>query len=190
MSSTGIGKHMSKVNVGNVVDNFIFDTLDDSGLNMHDVVKQHRKTAFIFLRYYGCPLCQMDMHEMAKNYSALTDDDAYIYVVLQSDKEKLKEKLEGHALPYSIICDPTQALYKQLEIDVAEDKAKLLDAKTALKIGKMKLGGYQHGEYEGEELQLPATFILDKDAKASYVHYGKGAGDTPSVNKLISLLHE
>ena len=43
----------------------------------------------------------------------------------------------------------------------------------------------QHGDYEGDELQLPALLITDKDLKVTYVHYGNDITDMPIVDELI-----
>ena len=43
----------------------------------------------------------------------------------------------------------------------------------------------QHGDYEGDELQLPALLITDENLKLTYVHYGKDIMDMPTVDKLI-----
>ena len=48
--------------------------------------------------------------------------------------------------------------------------------------------GYKHGACEGNELQLPAAFVVDKEGRISYAHYGKSAGDTPDVRSLAELL--
>ena len=48
--------------------------------------------------------------------------------------------------------------------------------------------GYKHGACEGNELQLPAAFVVDKERCISYAHYGKSAGDTPDVRSLAELL--
>ena len=45
-----------------------------------------------------------------------------------------------------------------------------------------------HGEYEGDELQLPASFVMDQDCRLLYVHYGKTAADLPDPAQLAALL--
>ena len=48
--------------------------------------------------------------------------------------------------------------------------------------------GYTHGDYEGNELQLPALFIVDEDGTVSYAHYAKNIADMPGVQEVLDLL--
>ena len=58
------------------------------------------------------------------------------------------------------------------------------------KIAKVKEEGFQHGAYEGEELQLPACFVVDGNLTITYAHYGKNAADIPTVEELAQLVKE
>ena len=170
---------------------FYYQTPFLSGLSIDDTVKRvNGKTALIFLRYYGCTLCQYDMHQYAEQYEEVKKCGGQILVVLQSDPGKLAAQTKPEDFPFEIICDPEQKLYRQLEISAAKSMLKMADTKTLGKMISAKAGGFKHGEYEGEELQLPAVFIMDQKRCLSYVHYGKSAGDVPDIKELLALLYE
>ena len=78
-------------------------------------------------------------------------------------------------------------IYKTLEINPALSKDELAQDKEALKdkVTKARSLGFTHGDYEGDELQLPALLITDENLKLTYVHYGKDIMDMPTVDKLI-----
>ena len=114
-----------------------------------------------------------------------------MFVVLQSPAERVNNETEEFKLPFEIICDPDQVLYKSLELPVAKDKDELHDfgskaweEKTAI----IKASGLTHGEYEGEELQLPATFILDYELSILDVHYGKFSSDNYDTDQLVKIM--
>ena len=48
--------------------------------------------------------------------------------------------------------------------------------------------GFIHGDYEGNELQLPAMFIVDEDRKISYAHYAKELADMPEIDEVLNSL--
>ena len=81
-----------------------------------------------------------------------------------------------------------QKLYKAFEIQPAVSMEKMGDLKVMEKIAKAKAAGFQHGDYEGNELQLPAVFVLDHDLTITYAHYGKTAGEVPTPSELAELL--
>lgn len=173
---------------GDVVPDFTYDTPFQQGVSLADTVKKASKTALVFLRYYGCTLCQYDMHQFAEHYGELTANGGQVLVVLQSDPAKLAEEITPDALPFDIVCDPKAALYIRFAVHQAESMLKLGDVSTMKKIAQVHAAGYKHGRYEGSELQLPAVFVMDAERKVSYAHYGKTVSDLPSVEELAALL--
>lgn len=168
---------------------FTFDTPFDTCRTLSEtVVRVKGKTALIFLRYYGCTLCQYDMHQYTQAADKIAAAGGQLLVVLQSESAKLAHQMKQGDLPYDLICDPEQMLYRQFEIAPAPSKMKMADFATVKKIAKATAGGFKHGDYEGDELQLPATFIMDGGLKLTYVHYGVSAADVPTPEELIQLL--
>jgi peroxiredoxin len=146
------------------------------------------KTALIFLRYYGCTLCQLNIHLYAKHYPEIVKEDGTILVVLQSTPESVQRQLTDHSLPFAIVCDPEARLHRQLEIPSAHSKDELLGGDAMQKVTTARQL-FTHGEYEGDELQLPAAFIMNHDLTLTYVRYGTNGGDVPDPNELSDLLH-
>lgn len=180
---------MSKLTVGAQMLDFTFDTPFESGRTLAETTgKTAGKTALVFLRYYGCTLCQYDIHQFTQAHDKIAAAGGQMLVVLQSDPAKLAAQLKPGDLPFDIVCDPEQKLYKEFEIAPAESKAKMADLKTMGKIAKATAGGFKHGDYEGDELQLPACFVMTPDRTLSYAHYGVSAGDVPTPEELAELL--
>ena len=48
--------------------------------------------------------------------------------------------------------------------------------------------GFSHGDYEGNEQQLPAMFIVDEDGTVLYAHYARSIMDMPSVDEVLAML--
>lgn len=88
----------ARLTVGEVMPNFIYDTPFATGLTLSDTVQKTPKTALLFLRYYGCTLCQYDIHQLAENYHQITDVGGQVIVVLQSDPTGLPA--------ISLLCTP------------------------------------------------------------------------------------
>lgn len=178
---------MSRMKVGDQMPDFSFCTPFRSDRKLSQAVKA-KKTAIVFLRYYGCTLCQYDIHKYAAGYDNIKKAGGEIMVVLQSDPKKLAADLVTEAaLPFELICDPKQKLYRLLSIEAAKSKRKLAGPGTVIKMVKAAASGHKHGRYEGDELQLPAVFVIDRDLKVTYVHYGKTADDVPDIEKLAKL---
>lgn len=175
---------MAKLTVGSKLPDFTYDTPYAQGKSIGETAKAvSGKTALVFLRYYGCTLCQFDIHQFKVEQAKITATGGQMLVVLQSDPAKIAAQQKPDDLPFDIICDPEQKLYKQFDIKPASSKLKMADLKTIKKLSKAK-SAFEHGEYEGDELQLPAVFVVDPELDLTYVHYGKSAGDVPTPDEL------
>lgn len=179
---------MAKLEKGALLPDFTYQTINEKGLQISDTVKKAPKTALVFLRYYGCPFCQLDMHDYMVHYEDITAAGGRFLVVLQSDPDKLAAALGDTPLPYPVICDPDQTLYRLLDIPAAASMEKLIGPMAPAKIERVKEGGYQHGDFEGEELQYPATFVVDRDMNVLYARYTEDAADSATAAELQEIL--
>lgn len=179
---------MPKYAAGQTMPDFSYVTPFSKGLLSETVQSVPGKTALIFLRYYGCPICQLDLHSYSEGFSQITAAGGQLLVVLQSDPKGLAAQIEPDTFPYDIICDPEAELYRMLSIEPAASMLKMMSLSALKKVIKSTSAGYKHGAYEGNEQQLPAAFIMTPDRKLTYVHYGKDAGDVPTPEELAQLL--
>ena len=177
---------MAKLKVGEKIPDFLAVTVFDGEKPFSSRVGEG-KTAIIFLRYYGCTLCQYDIYTYAQNYKEIVGDHGKLFVVLQSKPETIKKTVSENDLPFQIICDPQEKLYKEFEINPAKDMQELGGGKVAEKVVEARKL-FSHGEYEGEELQLPAAFVVEKDLTVTYARYGKDGADIPTPEELKKLL--
>lgn len=180
---------MSRIQIGEKLPDFMISTQDQTDVTLHSLLKG--KTILRVLRYIGCPSCRLDVHEIAVRYGEFTKRQAQVLVVMQSTQKNLNDALAGETLPLSIVCDPDMAIYKALAIRAAADKTELIGDDPAAMLAirdRVQAQGYAHGIYEGDELQLPAMFIVDEDATVLYAHYAKSIPDMPSVDEMLKLL--
>ncbi len=187
---------MAKLNVGDKMPNFTFNTQSRTGVTIDEAVKGKKKTVFWVLRYIGCTVCRYDVHVISQRYQEFLDKDAQVYVVMQSDPQVVRDDLakSPDPIPVEIICDTDQNIYKTLNIETwGEPGSKpVLDEQT---MGRLKTkgaaaaeAGFTHGKYEGSEEQLPAMFITDDKGVVEYAHYGKDIMDMPTVDEVLALL--
>lgn len=94
-------------------------------------------------------------------------------------------------LPFEIISDPDEVLYRTLSIRAAENVEELRGSDMTRLLAKRKAAedaGYVHGDYEGNELQLPALFILDDQGTVLYSHYVQTLMDMPDIDQVLQLI--
>ena len=183
---------MTRINTGDKMPDFVFDTPFASGVKLSEKVQQADKTVLLFLRYYGCTLCQLDIHDYAAAYDRIRAQNAQLMVVMQSPPSTINDQIKESDLPFDIVCDPDMGLYKELELGVASSKLTMISPKElpkfAVKRKRMEQLGLEHGAYEGEEMQLPGYFVLDKDLNILQAHRATTILDMPSVEEMIEKL--
>ena len=152
---------------------------------------QGKKTFVVFLRYFGCTVCRLDLHIYAQRMAEFAAKDCSLMVVLQSDPDLVKEEAPLGTFPYEIACDPSQAVYKKFEIEPAKSMAALIGGglfKAVKKMNAAKKFGFSHGEYEGNEQQLPAVVLVDENGTVAYSHYAKNMTDMPTADEMLAML--
>lgn len=142
----------------------------------------------MFLRYYGCTICQLDIMEFNQLYEEFQKLGVDVKIVLQSSPEIIKKADEEAKIKFEIICDPNQELYNYFEIKAAATIEELKAGNIVEKVTEARSHGFSHGEYEGNELQLPAAFIIGKDNKVIYSHYGQDGADIPRAKEVLEFI--
>ena len=67
---------MAQIEAGQKLKDYVFDTAFESDVKLSDKVKNADKTILLFLRYYGCRICQLDMREYAEAYDRIKAKNA------------------------------------------------------------------------------------------------------------------
>lgn len=185
---------MAKLQVGNEMPNFTFNTAYETGKTVEAALKGKSKTIFWVLRYIGCTSCRYDVHMLAEHYQEFLALDTQIFVVMQSEVATVREDLKNSKLPFDIICDTGMEIYRSLEIMAAASKEDRMPvepkdiAKLEDKKKKIKEAGFVHGKYEGNEQQLPALFVVDQHRTVIYAHYAQNSIDMPTVEEMLELI--
>lgn len=182
-------KSMKRYQKGDKFPNLLIRTAYKEDRYVKDVL--HGKTVFWVLRYIGCPVCRLDVALIAEVYHKFKEKNTQVFVVMQSDQQHIRDSIGKEELPFDIICDHDMEFYRTLMIHSAESMDALAGTmleKLQKKGAMAETKGFVHGDYEGDEQQLPAMFIVDEDQTICYVHYAKELADMPEVEEVLALL--
>ncbi len=181
---------MSEIKKGQTAPDVIYQTADKSQVKLFDKLKEAEKTFLIFLRYMGCPFCQVDIMELCEEYGRFTAEKTQVVLVLQSKVETVRSQTLVPQIPFDIACDPEMKLYELYGVEAAASMGKMLRPNKQLfhKTGMILKKKLKHGAYEGNEHQLPAIFLLDKEGNVRHAHYASSVTDLPDINGMLKLL--
>ena len=157
---------------------FTFDTPWEQHLEFHKSIEGTMAVLF-FLRYLGCPICQSKISEIRHDAEQFRAKGASVFVVLQSDPAVVRAALEDdEAMPFTIICDPEQAIFKRYGVEPG-NIFHYIAPSVIMKSIRASRGGFARGLKEGNELQRPAVFIIDRQKTVAFAYHGKNIGDLP-----------
>lgn len=184
-----------KIIAGMKAADFTYRTAFKEGIVLSEKAKEADKTFLIFLRYMGCTSCQVDIMDYSEEYARFKEKNAQIVLVLQSKPEIMRAQTTEENPPFDIVCDPEMSLYQIYDVKAASSKEEMINredpvamAKLGKKREKAAAHGFTHGEYEGDELQLPALFLLDKELNVLHAHRAVALTDMPSVDEMLEML--
>ena len=175
-----------RISAGTTSPDFTFETPWEKSLKFHDFLKKD-EALLIFLRYIGCPLCQLKISEIKKGMKQFKATNTNIFIVLQSRPEIIRETTNENDLPITIVCDPDMKIFKLYEV-YPGSIFRYITPGVLKKALQAKKEGFAHGKSEGKELQLPAVFLIDTDKTVRYAYYGKNIGDIPDNRFLIETI--
>lgn len=172
---------MSKVNL-KLGDKAPLFRLESYNAGLIDLAKLlgKEKVVLIFSRYFGCPLCQLDLNILLEDYPKIKEKGAKLLYITQSGEKVANEFIEKYHIDFPVIPSNKDELYADYGLGIMTSEA-VMQVKEKIKEAIKK--GIQHGEYEGWEKQGPGQFVIDKDGKI--IHERKGWLLIPEILEVL-----
>lgn len=170
-----------------------FVTKDVLGNKVHlKKMLKNSNVLLTFLRPAWCPICNARTHELIESYEEMKKQGYEIIAVYPSTSEELKGYVKDLNIPFTVIADPEEELYRLYKVERSKDKfERTLKEEKALKaIDRGKKLYEKHGnDYGGlqnvEEPIIPADFVLNKgEQKIQTAYYGAYIGDHMNIRDM------
>jgi peroxiredoxin len=163
-----------------------FSIADASGATFSlSAYKDKKAVALVFLRYAGCPICQLALQDLKKAYGEFEAKNVVAAVFVQSPRERVAEA--ASEFPFHLIPDPEGEIYGLYGVGSGGLDA-LLAPKTIAAGIKATLKGHMQGKMEGNAWQLPGDFVVGADGRIILARVGKNMGDNLLPEQILSYL--
>ena len=184
-NAEGVGQ--VKLTEGTEIDDFLFLMKNGSCESFQSQLKRDF-TAVIFLRHLGCGMSQLDMLKYRDAYHFLKDQGIEIMMVIQGAEAAVSERTAKMKIPYTVIADPEQSLYEHFDIPSSDSMRNLVYGVSEEKLLEFEYYGIECQRFEGNELQLQATIVVDRKGQVVLSHYSENISDVPSPSELYQML--
>jgi len=168
-----------KLKVGDEAPLFKLDSYNAGSIDLVELIEKQR-IVIIFSRYFGCPICQLDLKELMERLSEIEETGAKLLYITQSSEEIAKNFIEEENISFPVIPSSKDKLY-------AEYGLGKMTLGTIKKVpGKLKAAkkaGISHGPKEGTESQCPGQFVIENNGQL--IHLKKGWLDIDSLLEVL-----
>lgn len=128
-----------------------------------------------FFRYASCPLCNLRVHEMIKNYDNFQKLGISIVAVFQSSPESIADSVGKQKPPFPLIADPHESLYNLYGVGASHSG--FAHPGNLPKFAKAMKAGFMPGRVEGTLTRMPADFLIDRNGMIALAYSGGKIAD-------------
>jgi peroxiredoxin len=168
-----------KIKEGDKAPLFKIDSYNAGTIELGNLIGK-QKIVLIFSRYFGCPICQLDLNILMEKVPEIRKKGAKLLYVTQSGEKIAHEYIENYKIDFPVIPSTKDGLYAEYGLGLMTAGA-VTQVRSKLKEATKK--GLQHGDYEGWEKQGPGQFVIDE--QGIVVHERKGWLLLPEILEVL-----
>lgn len=145
-----------------------FRTVDVLGDKVDLAHYQAKYVLVIFLRYSGCPFCNLTIHRLALEYPLLKRNGCEVIAFIQSTGENIQRNIyDRHALrpPFPIIADQERKYYDLYGVTTSISAVVRSFTKIPDWVESVRHHGFKQAKLDGNIFLVPALFIIDSDTR-------------------------
>lgn len=166
-------------------------TTDATGnkIKLQNLLKDNDKVLICFFRPVWCPICNKRTHELIERYDELKKKGIEVIAIYPSKQETMAQYVKDAKIPFPVISDPDEIIYKQYAVERSMQKLKasfeVEGLKEVLARGKKLYKGKSYPK-NGEKYDsiINADFLVGSKRVLEVAYYGDYVGDHYSLDKL------
>ena len=162
-----------KLLAGQLAPKFVAE--DVMGKRVTSEYKDGRYLLLVFLRYSGCPWCNLAIHRLTLEYPILQENGCEVITFIQSPVSGIIENIYNrHARKpqFSIVADPDSKYYDLYRVSPSHVAAVKSIRRVPHWLHSVKEHGFRQPTIDGSLFMVPASFLISvrtkKILKTSY----------------------
>jgi peroxiredoxin len=168
-----------------------FSTVDVDGHPVSLEQFRGRPLLLMFFRYASCPMCNLRLHDFAKEYPRLHAIGLSAVAFFHSSAQAIKRNAGRRSYSFALVADLNQEIYRAFGVETSW--LGLLKSMVLPSFYRDWIRSIRHGFWGGADLEMakmPADFLVGPDGRLLLVHYGKDIGDHLSLADIERALAE
>lgn len=151
-----------------------------------------RPLLLMFFRYASCPMCNLRLHDFAREYPRLHAGGLSAVAFFHSPARAIKRNAGRKQYGFPLVPDPDQKIYSDFAVETSWTgflKSMMLPGFYRDWIRSMRHGFW--GGADPQMAKMPADFLVGPDGRLLLVHYGRDIGDhlpLPDIERALATL--
>ena len=160
-----------------------FSAKDQNGktVELNKLIKSG-SVVIVFYRGEWCPYCNKQLMELEDSLALITSKEASIIAVSPEKQENITKTIQKTKATYSIISDDSMKIMSAYKV------AFELDEQTNEKYKKWGINLSDKNGNNGNNLPVPAVYIINKEGKITYRYFDVNYKNRVSVSEILSHL--
>jgi peroxiredoxin len=167
------------------------NTIDAVGnkVKLNKLLKDNDKVLICFFRPVWCPICNQRTHELIERYDELKKKGIEVIAIYPSNEETMARYVKDSNIPFTVISDPDEVLYKKYAIERSKEKIKASFAvdgiQEVLAEGQKLYAGKSYPKKDEKyDAIINADFLIGSKLVLELSYYGEYVGDHCSLDEL------
>ena len=162
-----------------------FTATDNAGktLDLKALLRSHKAVVLFFYRGQWCPYCNKQIKQLQDSLQLLTDKGAYVIGVTPETGDNINKTIDKTHASFSIIQDKGYQIMKAYDVNYTVNDALY---------SRLKGYGVDLEKNNGNKdhvLPVPATYVIDRSGKISFVQFDKDYTRRASVSSILNALN-
>ncbi len=168
-----------------------FWTRDVNGKEV-DSTAFKNNTLIVFLRYAGCPWCNLAIYRLSHEHKLLKKNGCDIIAFVQSTEDNIEKNIlprQDSPLPFPIVSDQQQDFYRMFGVrPKAAEAAKYIVKNASHWIDAVFNKDFKQTTMDGSFFMVPAYFLIDKAGIIQLVSYDASFYDDSTFTPIYEQL--
>jgi peroxiredoxin Q/BCP len=174
---------------GQQAPSFTAETVDGGTVTLGQF--EGKPLLLMFFRYASCPMCNLRLHDFAREYPRLQERGLQAVAFFHSPVEQIRAHAGKRAYPFPLAADSQLRVYREYGVETSWPRFLMSMALPSFYVDWMR--SMRHGFWGGAALRMagmPADFLIGPDGRIQRVHYGQSIGDHLPIDEIARHLPE
>jgi thioredoxin-dependent peroxiredoxin len=166
---------------------FTVQTIDGKTISLSQY--NGKPLLLMFYRYASCPMCNLRLHDFARDYERLERQGLNVIAFFHSSVKGIRAHAGERHYPFPLVADPAFRIYALYGVETSWWRLLVSVLLPSFYVDWLRSMKHRYwGGLAWQMAKMPADFLIGPDGRIVLAHYGRDIGDHLSVDQIAACL--